>query len=649
MPGGPWDLLSMARLIAAPPDAPEQAELRAALATSAELRGRWALVQEAAALPASDGLHALPAEEIAAYVEGTLDQGAAVRIESEAWRSLPLIAEIVSACRFHGRTSELPEVSAALTRRLLDMALSAEARKIDRVQAEVLPPDGVPQVALQLSPGRRPAATAVARRPAALWAAAAAIVIAAGMLAIWVAQSGRPGAQVVQPGGQGDLTTGRPLPPPRPAPEREEPVQPLPPDGAAAEPAAGESAMEDIGDEGEGPAASDGDESAPPLEPEAPPVPAPTPEAPSTALATALAQRVEIDWRRIEGLLVAPEGTGGYITPMAGRLEAETNVLLATLPDSWAEGVLGSGGTLVLGPDTRIDLGWSDDGAAPRIVLAHGSVAVRDLRQGARVAFEVAGVPWTAEVENDQTTIAAVWDAARPTAVVGAGRAGIDGTTIGAGRQAAWNGRSWGPPQAVRGGLGWIARPPKAARVPPTVLASLRATDNVDRELAALYQHARPEVRQVAVRWRAALDDGALWGALGDDDRAVRLAALQALSQRADDDPRQQAAWLAIAAGLNDPPLARSLRNWFALARQGASPTAAEAGAMFRGLDHPALAVRQAAAWFLERFTSQTTSYDPQAASADRQPGVRQWQAIVVRTFGRSAGQRQQQNQRPGR
>ena len=115
----PGDLRLLLQLMEGTLPAADRTALRARFAADRELRRRWEYLNNLPSMTADDALAVehIAIDHVAAFIDGRLPADAAVRFETESWKSPALLLELVSMTQSNG----VPAVPDDMTNRLLAM------------------------------------------------------------------------------------------------------------------------------------------------------------------------------------------------------------------------------------------------------------------------------------------------------------------------------------------------------------------------------------------------------------------------------------------------------------------------------------------------------------------------------------------------
>jgi hypothetical protein len=347
----------------------------------------------------------------------------------------------------------------------------------------------------------------------------------------------------------------------------------------------------------------------------------------------------QLTWTDVRGLVVRSLDDATTWQSAAESIRLDDPARLATLPESWALGKLGKAIEMVLAADSDIEFMVTSD-SAPNLELAlnRGRVALRDLPVDTLLRFRVASTQFELTVVDRNSSLGVEWHANSPRLVVRAGQVKVNGKTIKSGRQVVWADTGFGPVQPTKGNVAWMQRPDVTTRLPASLLASLKASDDVFATLTELRSNSKApsDARLIASRWSLALNPtDAAWESLNSPLESMRVQTIEAIVRMSDHDPRLPQVVRAVAAAINDQQAAADMHRWFQLAARRERLAAADAWSMVDSLNHSELAARQIAATFLERGTGmRMPGYNPTDAPRARMQGIQQWSQVINQQFG---------------
>ena len=643
--------------------ASESAATRARLDTP-DWQAAWERLQLAAAettLPASTGDEPdVPAETLAAFLEGALSLKEAARVEHHCWNSPELLREFVSTYRFlhvdapHeaalasqpsgvaiDRLRALfpdPAVNAAPTGRNNGHSPrpSIEAtRRATRSDASWVPTTDASDaelndLAVVVTPRKRSSRSRRQRKSAwIVYAATIVIGLGLGIGAVVMIVRSRDSAtrshdQIVSPSEGRDPRTPRENPRapvldprlPDEVPKRPEPTPPAdPPRRLPTRPF-------DMVEDGAAPP----DNSDPtPRQPRRP-SPATIVKRPPDQTYRSLA----VQWDKIDGLLVArDDDKRPWHGPYADVYQNATSYY-ATLPGSWASAQTNHG-RLVLAEDTLVHVDGTRDSID--LNITRGRVAISQIPSDEKVNLRVGTKSWIIQPIEADTAFGCIVFARRSQLVVRRGRVTIGGTEIVAGRQVFLGDDSLDKPTAIVASTNWFTRPDKTLKAPAAVRDALLASRNVRADLETILRTEDHPARLFAARWSLAIgDDKTLVRALSAHDNKIRLLALDWLLSCEPNDPRVHLALRTLARQTGDAQMVRNVLSWLRSARMKSRVTRADADRLVAGLRSDHLAIRQISVFFLENAFGKRVAFDPVAGPVIRQRAAREWTAFLNRS-----------------
>ena len=592
----------------------------------------------------------VPAETLAAFLEGTLSLDEATRIEQVCWESPELLREIVSTYRFMHEETPTEEAvasppSEAATDRLLAMYPLADQPGT----TQETPPSAHPEIAIGRQPADAHAPAAAAepgpdlpvvisddtramrlrrnRRPAwMVYAATIAIGLGLGLGAVVIISLSRdravnPREDIVSPSNGQDPTA------PRedvrdPAHDSETPSDvPSQPGPNTIEPQLPGRPFDIVNDNT-------------PLPDDPTPRPRPSPD-PSPTIVNNPPEETPyrsfaVEWELIDGLLVARDDNaqpwhGAYAN--VSRNPAST---YATLPESWARAKT-SHGQIVLAADTQIQLNATRD--TIHVTVERGRVAFSKMPVNQTVRLETARKSWIIKPLDEETAFGCTTLAQQSQLVVRRGRVTIAGTEIVAGRQVALGDDTLGKPFPIAASTTWFTRPEQSLKFHAATRTALLSSHDVRADLARVWRTDDHPARLLAAQWSHAIaGDQDRARALSATDDKLRLAALHWLLTSDPRDPRVHAALRPLVRAPGNAQMVRNVHNWLASAHAEKVITRADAAQMVAGLRSGQLAIRQIAAFFLETAFGNRVAFDPKAGPNGRQRAAREW-TTALRTI----------------
>ncbi|MBI5758723.1 MAG: hypothetical protein HZA46_09410 [Planctomycetales bacterium] len=625
----PVDLLTLLRLLDGRLSPSAGLTLRERIVTDEEVRRHWQLLWHAS--QNDDGVSTggepsramnghpggISADQLAALVEGVLDPAEAAAVERECWRSPDLLREALSTFRFLHESGKRTEVPATLTARLLQIGADVHRPSTPPTDDAVATLDEIAVSHFTESPRR------TGRRQRSLAIVAAIALLLAGVAVVVWLQNGRDEGG---PGGGGENIVTNPNASSSndgseiPAPNDKSPA-PLTPD----EPVVVQTPTKP-------------DETVVTIPKPTVPTPDPRPDDPRP-VPPQLLSIAQIAWSDVRGLLVSSRLDEQRWQVVADTIRVDQPTRLATLPESWVQGRLGGAGQIVLAEDTEVVIVASN--GSPPVVdlsLSRGRAAVRDVPVDARLRLQVGAAQFELTVAERNTWLGVEKHGNTLRLVVRAGQVKLNGKAVKAGRQIVWSDTGFGPSQPTKGNVAWMQRPEGIAKLPASLLASLKSSEDIASALADLRTDSKTALdsRLVATRWSLALNSGdTVWESLNAPQEQVRVQTLDAIVRMADGDPRLPQAVRAINAAINDDVTSGNVTRWFRAASRGQNMAAADAWSMVDALSHDELAVRQMAVFFLERGTGmRMPGFNPSDMPRARMQGIQQWTQVITQRFG---------------
>ena len=565
----------------------------------------------------------LTADNLAAWLDGGLEESQAADAAKSCWQSPAQLAEVASAANFRDESALLADASPGLTQRLLELGPQPAKWRLDGVAvlpvAAPLPPPVIKAVPLVSVKPERLMRRADEKWPLWLMASAAALaaVIVTGAIG-WFVLTPPPHRSNTPP-----IANGPPQPPPAPLPNP--PPLPRPPE-IPPKPAPAQSPLPVPPDE---PPARP-IESPSSVPPDSPPAPAPMkrpqpwvpPRRPAAPAPPLLAFRPAVGVLLVQEGVTAWRAAGGE-RPLTGR----TRIL--SLAESWSAVDVPSVGTLVCDGPVEAVLEMRESGGLD-IALAHGRLGIQDLAAGKEVRVQAGGASWTARGLDHYSTLAVLADPAAPQILVPTGAALVNQFNVAANQRLLWQQGLAQPPVPIAAAspaavnaappavpalgdpldLAWL-QPPKEDRrkqfqaLYGRTLDRLATTDDAASELAKLLETSR-DARTAALlaRWNVALADDVgraaqTWAMLSDHRVFVRLAGVRALLELPPGDKRllefDRLLRSKVPAGAAD-----RVSQWLVEVRQPVPLPGPRAVELVDFLTHSELGLRQLAVSLLE-------------------------------------------------
>lgn len=603
--------------------------LRERIVTDEEVRRHWQLLWHASqnddgagsggeSIRVTNGhSERVSTDQLAALLEGTLDTSEAAAVERECWRSPELLREALSTFRFLNEVIETPSVPVSLTARLLRIGTDARMSFDSTADDAVITLDEIAASHVTQAPQRN-------GRPHRLLAIVAAVVLLLAGIAVivWL----RTGRDAGGPGEGGEGIAKKPavISPDdggeMPAPDDDFPAPRIPDEPVVVQtPAKPDEPVVTI---------------PKPSVPVPDPLPDETRPSPKPPLSVA-----QIAWSDVRGLLVTSRLDDQRWQAAADSIRLDQPTRLATLPESWVLGKLGGTGQIVLAEDTEVVIKVSDDSPSVFDLSLHrGRAAVRDVPVDTQLRFQIGAAQFELTVAERNTWLGVESHGNTLRLVVRSGQVKLLGKPVRSGRQVVWSDTGFGPVQPTKGNVAWMQRPEGNTKLPASLLASLKTSEDITAALSELRTDSKTasESRLIATRWSMALNtNDTVWESLNAPQEAVRVQALEAIMRMADGDPRMPQAVRAINAAIGNDETAGQVIRWFRSATRGNNPAAADAWSMVDALSSDQLAVRQMAVFFLERGTGMRLSgYNPTDSPRARMQGIQQWTQVVNQRFG---------------
>ncbi len=620
--------------------------------------------------------NSLPAETMAAFLEGTLEPKESARVERDCWNAPQLLREFVSTYRFlhcepasAGPLADQP--SAAVTQRLQALfpdrdsePPTATGENGQGTATMTSPVAAAPDSADRLrpaagpTPADLPVVTPVKRvrrgrrrrtRKWVVYAATVLIGLGLGISAMMILSRIRAGGDGLPDEVATPVDGDRFQPPPvvpRPSP---------PPPGPAGDLPASD-AMESGSPEPRLPVepfdlVDDDTPSRPAPRPDRRPAPRRPVRRPPTVATDSPPESTDgtlvMDWEKIEGLLVARhEARQPWHGPLADTHRGAA-ASYATLPGSWAMAKTNHG-RIVLAADTEVHVDGRSD--AIEVDVTRGQFAVSELPPDQQVDLRVGASSWIIQpMEADTAIGCTVFARQSPLAgqssssgragtaresqlIVRRGRVFVAGVEVAAGRQVVLADGGLGQSTPIESNTGWFTRPEAGSKVPAAMRQELLISRDVRADLNRIWRTDDHPARLIAAQWSLAIDtDQTLGQALAARDAKVRLLALNWLVSCHPNDPRVLLALRALARQTGDPQMVRNVLSWLRSARTGTRLTRADADRMVAGLRSDHLAIRQTAAFFLQKAFGPLVTFDPASGPLARQRASREWTAVLNR------------------
>ena len=603
-------------------------------------------------------------EELAAWVDETLDVQASQGMEVACWASDPQLAEALSAASFLGET-DFAEPSRTLEKRLLAMGppgRNGHAVKLAgalECMSETLPARDAetpsPSSAIPVTTVEPAARGARVKRIYVALAVAGLVLIAFSAGVGWLA-----GRRPVSRNGR-DVATSLPEVGPKEHLRKEagDPktvAQPNSPDSLAKSPEAGPEQRTDDSLPQPSPGAVVEKAASPSMRS------LPIVEGPREKIdAPADAQPATLVIKQTQGvLLVANRATGVWIAAPKS-LALNEPVHLASLTDGWATAEIPGVGTLVLEGPVEALIAMRPDKLL-EVQLKHGKLGIEQFAAGALVRFETTGATWTARGVSGYSTIAIFDDPLTPALVVAQGEVAVEDARV-----LPQQGLQWqeGVPQSFAvqtsgaGGqhdLGWMHPPEERLRKAWTsfygkLAQKVAEAADAAEELNALLAASRdPRQTALLTQWNLELADEVArpkqeWNLLNDRREQARVAAVQSLLELPASDPRLARAEQYWRGEVGEETTKR-ISEWLALARRPVPAAPPQALDLVDHLAHKDLAVRQIAVTLLELKTaplfqlisSRPPPFDAAGPASVRIAAQNEWRMTLRQLYAKYRG-----------
>ncbi|MCS7465692.1 hypothetical protein NZK35_03265 [Stieleria sp. ICT_E10.1] len=611
----------------------------------------------------------VPLHDVAAYVDGTMDDPEKLTAITEAAKSDPgLMMEIVAAVRSRGE-AKMVGLAPDLRSHLLALQHANTPSAETVTVATERPPSDRPSTP-PLVRMTKPAADDATRVNGAgiVWfTAAAAVLLAIGW---WVRSGMTPTNDPIAEDGQrikspepvvpdqnvdADPSTGQPdgqapllVEHPESKSSQRPDVAPTP----AIEPPSDRNpaAPSDVA------VATDVQADAPMVAVEATPeetlTPTPrTPNSESRPLVPRTPQKLVAQWSQIDGLLLRSESSVGAAGSSSSEsipasvtvgsafdlaAEGPGRVMkLQTLPLCRAAAALAGGGELVIAADTELEL--TPGGT---IHLLHGSIALLGLNENSvvRLGRSIANSVSLKGVASDGQ---GGGDVVVRKTVTGM-EVDVTGNPVKVNERSVADSRLKleGPLLAVEPAEETPERLPRWTRervdrieVGRNVLAQLSESDDVRATLMqALASGAVRGDAAVTVRvWLVAASGDQLLRLIGSPDPLLREAALQHLRTVSPKDPRHQLVWRRLQASGNNARTFATVRSFFVDLWSGRRPNATKREQLLRMLQASDPAARATANYLLRSFYGPGPRFDLNASATARARAANAWRAAINR------------------
>ena len=630
----------------------------------------------------------IPADNLAAYLDGRMDGAAAQQIEEQLWRSPWRLAEAMSSVQFAAQ-SPAREPSEQLAQRLV--ALKPErmnghahdsperyrlAPPASKKPSQWLAPQDWPMTAVVLPEAAGPQRRMTINWSRWQWPAVAATALMAicltgaiGWLVIGRHDAGGAGAIANRPAIP-EVTPQEPSRTPDPSPPsvpeevvrpESAPHAPLPDDATITTadvpaPAPVEApSPRPIVPQTEPPATNNA----------APPSPAPAPRSPAPAppRRPGLPPPPELAIHAPIGILLTSGGRSG-----AWRVAKEHYLLreptrFLSLSESWTTADIPHVAKLVCDGSTELGLSQLIDGTI-EIRLDRGRVAIQGLPEGVEIRVVAGPAVWTARGLADGSTVAVMHDPLSPGLAVPRGHVAIDDQPIDTRQLLRWQNGVLAPYEAapvvgaVAGtaaaapvvnpwDLDWLTPPDETRQkqwrsVYGKLVERLSEVNDFEAELARMLATSRDN-RHMALlaQWSAGSEPVArrarrIWNMLGERRLPVRIAGVTCLLELPPGDPRREEV-LNLLEAATDVMTRGHITEWLNATRQAAPLSQNQAVELSNCLTHEELAVRQIAVSLLELHTTtallqagqRPPPYDAAGPAPARGAAQQQWRMLL--------------------
>jgi hypothetical protein len=368
--------------------------------------------------------------------------------------------------------------------------------------------------------------------------------------------------------------------------------------------------------------------------------PQPTPESeppidPGPARITDPPRLADLRWVEVSGVLARrnepTEESGSRRAPTWSRIQEGASssatsagqtrrVALRTLPLSRAKGQLEDGGRFVIAGDSGLQITRGTTEVLAELDLMYGSVALIGLSEGTVVKMQrgnqtIATLRWQSKasaVVNRLTTGLQIQ--------VNRGEIEINDTPVKEKSVQVAHDQSMESVPAPKRLPRWVTRPEETNGVERMILAQIADTSDLtaslNQKIAALASSptlSRDESHALAklASWQAAMAGPNLIRLAVSRVPALRLAAMQRLTQLSESDPRYPRIWNAIDRSVNNAQRTAQIREWFRLIRTGSRPSAAQLEQMLGGLSSQNMSGRAISDFILRQYVRNPPPFDP--------------------------------------
>ena len=392
------------------------------------------------------------------------------------------------------------------------------------------------------------------------------------------------------------------------------------------------------------------------------PIPVRDPESPiPNSLKSPVAPRLaNLRWTNITGLLAQKSLTSTGSSPRESTWRSVPNKSIAaagpiemslqTLPLSRAEADFEGGGRLVIAGDTAISITKPGADVSASFELRHGSISVSDLPDGTVI-----------EIKSGDATLARLGWPEKAAAVLQRQDAGLNihvnrGTIEINEESIRETSLNISRDQTIKSipKLNriprWVDQPTNEISIPRNILAQVASSKNVMQTLSTRIKEIHSsdvltpnEIKALPVltQWQASLAGDHVYRLASSPYPTTRFAAFQRLLLLAPNDPRYYRVWSAIERSTNSRPRTQQVRRWCEMIRRGIAPSSNQLEQMVSALSAQDLATRAIADHVLRQMYGNNVRYDPTWSGARQRIGVNAWRkrvGLVPRTPAAAAG-----------
>ena len=614
---------------------------------------------------------ALPAEQLAQFIEGRLPLPELQAVEDACWQSSAQLAELVSTVRFM-QQSPAVDVSSQLQSRLLGMVPQSKSQHANgkplkfRLEGagEAAPAAEGSVFRVQSSGSRSPKSKQANRQLLPVAVVILVTMFLSGTIG-WLAATWRHSTLQRQEMAIGpsnskiertrDSNANVPPVPVPTFPSSESRLSNDPPHPDAKSDAV-------VPDANVPPTVTEPESktSTPPVPPAGTPKYRPRIAPPTPQLAFHSAQ----------GLLLVDPGQRGKLHVAPEKFSLDEPVKVLSLAESWTAAEAPGVGTLIWEGNSEATLSAAPDGAI-EIRLLHGRMGIDNLQAGAQIRVQTGEAAWTARASAPNSTFAVVHDPRLPGLLVPRGTVSIDDLNVPGGQVVRWLNGVPQPPEAIASlgtasdasqhstmpppmnpwEVSWLQRPDENTTkqwraVHGRMVDRLAQSDDVAAELPKLLATTR-DARQTALvaRWNIAAVASAaraqqIWTFLTDRRPGYRIAGVKSILEMHPGDERLSDVAAVLKTNVGAATADR-VEQWIVAAWQPGPPNKLQSAELVEALMHNELAVRQIAVSMLELHTEGVLrlartpfpAYDAASSRTARQMGQAQWNAIMTRLY----------------